>query len=381
MPRPRARSLFELGGYWIAEEPGREGLYCFWNDEGTGRTRRRSLGTGDIGDAKKRLAEIVVNGLPADNDSYLSNVLKTYFVERTDHLPSGKPARHAGKLFLRCWGEKTKAGDIGTGKLKDFADWSILQKHSVNYIARNFSVLAAALAHAKLPHDIPIKEGAILDRWPDLVAKNKPKRKVYEPTDEDLARLFQRDLGPSIRLWLLNSMATLGRPMAVAQLKPAQRDRVHQLIALNPEGRRQNKKFRPTVRELVVQTKWLDEAEKPKKGPPMASTRQYSLYFNRSSIKTRLAYHCAEERANIPSMALYGIRHRGTTVLRNAKVPREQIDFQLGHIPKGSSRTTHDYGQYEPGYLSEAAAALEAWIERVLKLAAQKDRAKEKRAA
>ena len=66
-------------------------------------------------------------------------------------------------------------------------------------------------------------------------------------------------------------------------------------------------------------------------------------------------------------MALYSLRHRGTTVLRAAKVPREQIDYQLGHVQQGA-RTTQDYGRYEPDYLTEAAAALDAWITRVLEL-------------
>lgn len=66
-------------------------------------------------------------------------------------------------------------------------------------------------------------------------------------------------------------------------------------------------------------------------------------------------------------MALYSIRHRGTTVLRAAKVPKEQIDYQLGHVQQGA-RTTQDYGQYEAAYLTDAAAALDTWIGRVLKL-------------
>jgi hypothetical protein len=52
---------------------------------------------------------------------------------------------------------------------------------------------------------------------------------------------------------------------------------------------------------------------------------------------------------------------------RAAKVPKEQIDYQLGHVQQGAP-TTQDYGQYEVGYLSEATTALNAWIGRVLKL-------------
>ena len=35
---------------------------------------------------------------------------------------------------------------------------------------------------------------------------------------------------------------------------------------------------------------------------------------------------CAKEKANIPRMSLYSLRHRGQTVLRNAKVSKGQQD-------------------------------------------------------
>jgi hypothetical protein len=82
----------------------------------------------------------------------------------------------------------------------------------------------------------------------------------------------------------------------------------------------------------------------------------------------RFARACATDKANLPGFNLYAVRHRGTTVLRAAKVPKEQIDYQLGHV-QGGARTTQDYGQFEPGYLADAARALDAWIRRVLKLA------------
>jgi hypothetical protein len=65
--------------------------------------------------------------------------------------------------------------------------------------------------------------------------------------------------------------------------------------------------------------------------------------------------------------------------LRNAKVPNEQIDYQLGHIQEGS-RTTQDYGQYRPDYLADATRALNVRIPRVLKLAAKKPKAKARKA-
>ena len=126
--------------------------------------------------------------------------------------------------------------------------------------------------------------------------------------------------------------------------------------------------------------KWLDEWEFPKREKPMPSDQAYSLYFNRSSIHTALRRACAPDKANLPRLALYSFRHRGTTVLRNSKVPKEQIDYQLGHVQAGA-RSTQDHGQYAPDYLSDATRALDTWIARVLKLAAKKPKAKIKNAA
>jgi integrase len=330
MPRPRQNAIFELGGQWIAKEPGRNGYYRFWNDAGNGRTRRASLGTANFEDAKSRLAEIVVRGEPATSETHLATVLEKYFLERSDHLASAKPARHSGRLLLECWGPNLKASAINDSKLKTFIDTSLEQQHSYGYIARNLSVLAAALSHAKLPNDIPMKEGAILDKWADL--KQKSKRKRFEPTDEELARLLRQELPRDFRRWILLSMGTLGRPSALLELTPVERDRKNGLIALNPEGRRQNKKFRPTVLEPKTLAALLNEWEGADT-QAMRPHERYCLYTSKDSVDSAISRACAADKANLPMLSSYSFRHRGTTVLRNAKVPKEQIDFQLGSGP------------------------------------------------
>lgn len=370
MPRPKARSLFELGGQWISTEPKRPGYYRYWNDPGTGRTRRASLGTEDLERAKEKLIEITAGKIPANVNGHLARVLEQYYWDRTDFLPSAKPARHAGKLLLECWGALIKVSALTEAKQKEFIEWSLTRGHSISYIARNLGVGAAAIAHAKLSVEIICNEGTILNKWPHL--KPKPKRKVFEPSDEQLAHLLRQKMPENLRRWILNIMATAGRPTAVLELTPASRERVYGIINLNPEGRRQNKKFRAAVREPKVQSKWLKLWE-GKGDNAMRPDDRYCTYASESSIDTALARVCDPKRANLPRMCLYSFRHRATSVLRTAKVPKEQIDYQLGHRQAGA-RSTEDYGQYEPGYLSEAAAALNAWIERVLALAAKSHR-------
>lgn len=207
----------------------------------------------------------------------------------------------------------------------------------------------------------------ILDKWPHI--KPKAKRKIFEPTDEELARLLAQRMPENLRRWILNAMATVGRPTAVLELTPAARDRALGLIDLNPDGRRQNKKFRATVREPKIQTRWLNEWE-GKGRDAMKGDQRYCAYASESSIDTALARACGPKRANLPRFCLYSLRHRGTSVLRASKVSKEQIDHQLGHRQAGA-RSSEFYGQYDAGYLSEASEALNAWIKRVLAIAAK----------
>jgi len=134
---------------------------------------------------------------------------------------------------------------------------------------------------------------------------------------------------------------------------PAARQRDVGLIDLNPDGRRQNKKFRATVRELPVQTRWLDKwekeaataAKKGEKRPP-----EYCAYSSVDSVDTALRRWRIKPEVNVPLISVYSIRHRVTSVLRAAGVPSEQISFQLGHR-RPSERSTRNYGEYGPGYL------------------------------
>jgi hypothetical protein len=181
---------------------------------------------------------------------------------------------------------------------------------------------------------------------------------------------------------VMNSMATGGRPEAVLELGPAQRQKHLGLLDLNQPGRRQNKKYRPTVRELSTQCKWLDKWEED--GLAKHGGR-YCGYTSVDSIDTALRRAKVKEEINIPRLSAYSIRHRVASVLRASKTPRvpgDQVSYQLGHrraVAGGEARMTRSYGELGPEYLAEAAAALEAWVLHVLKLAKKKQREDESR--
>lgn len=322
------------------------------------------------------MLDIVAGNLPKTKSSHLAPILETYYLERTDHLRSKGPARQAGRLLLKCWGSMTTVEAITDALQKEFVRWSLEKGHAISYVARNLGVLSAALSHARLSVVVIYNENAILDKWPQF--NPKAAREIYEPTDEELARFLAAKLPANLRRWALNSMATGGRPEAVIQLIPSSRIRDLGLINLNPHGRRQNKKFRATVRELPMQTIWLDQWEAEAaaaKEKGIEVPNQYCTYASVDSLDTVLRRVRLWENVNIPNMSAYSIRHRVASVLRASKqphVPGEQISFQLGHKRlggRGEARTSRTYGEYEPEFLAEAAAALAAWIGRVTRLA------------
>ena len=66
----------------------------------------------------------------------------------------------------------------------------------------------------------------------------------------------------------------------------------------------------------------------------------------------------------LPHMVAYSIRHKMTSVLRRSRVSEDQIAVQLGHR-RPNLRTTGGYGEFDPDYLSDAAAAIEAFFVRL----------------
>lgn len=354
MPRPRARSIFELGGQWIAIEPGARNLYRFWNDASTGRTRRESLGTSDLEAAKCKLAEIVVRGATKTADSLVSAVLLKYFTERTDKLPSKKQSRNAGKVFLKCWGPMTKIGALTSAKQKGFVEWCIKQGFSVAYAARNMNVLKAACNHARVltPDPIICAESKMRDKWGVI---GKASRATFIPNDAEMVAIARAEMPERLKRWLILISLTGCRPEAALDLAPAARRRDERLIDLNPAGRRQNKKFRPTVRETRVLRVFLDSWER--KGLDEFGGR-YCGYTTIEGVKTALQKLRAD--LNLPTLATRSFRHKTGSVIRKARAGEDQVSFQLGHKRK-DLRTTAGYGEFDPDYLAAAARAIDVW--------------------
>jgi integrase len=360
MPRPRARPLFELGGQWIAHDPGSPYLHRFWTEPGTGRTRRASLGTSDLKEAKLKLAEIVLKGAPKTSSAPLAIVLERYFEEHSDALPSGKVARSHGRKVLAFLGPTARVQALTDAKQKEFVRHCMDQGHKLAYAARIMVTVAAALVHSKIREPgIVYTESAMMKTWKFVGA---PPDKAYIPTDEECARLMLVDMPVMLRRWLVIQVMTGGRPQTGVDLAPIQFNRESGIVDLNPPKRAQTKKYRAKVRAPRTLRFLLRRWESIGLG---AYGERYCGYTTMEGVKTALQRLAAD--TGIP-VSTYSFRQKVTTVLRRARVPEDQVSMVLGHR-RSNLRTTAGYGEWDPDYQREAAEALDAWFWQIRRLA------------
>ncbi len=214
--------------------------------------------------------------------------------------------------------------------------------------------------------EIIYNANTIFDKW---LPNAKTPRKRFVPTDDELARFLNYDLPESLWRWILIQMTTAGRPQTALDLTPEMRNRQTGVVDLIPPNRRQNKKYRATVREPQVLRGWLDRweceirAQQPDNCLP--EDWHYCGYNSIEGVQTTIDRIRVLPEVNLPKLTAYSFRHLVTTVLRRSKhshgVTEDDISLQLGH-KRPQARTTAGYGEWEPDYLLNAANAIDVWL-------------------
>jgi hypothetical protein len=196
--RRRGAKDFEIGGQWIGSEPGRPGLYRYWYDAGTGKTARARLEATDPELAKLELAQLVLAGAPKTQSNYLATILESYFVDVTDCKPSKAPARRAGAIVDRFFEDVKKrelprVADLDEATQLELIAWcAVTLGHSVKTISRNMSVVAAAIAHAKIAGvDVIYAPGKVMRALERKGAPAREEQRRFIPSDAELARFLE----------------------------------------------------------------------------------------------------------------------------------------------------------------------------------------------
>lgn len=364
----RGTGLFKFGRYWVDRIPGSPNLYRFWYDPRTGEVIRRTLKTANLEQAKNAVGALVLSegsGQPEQPESVMiSVVMQRYYVEHIDHTRSRFQAHQAGDKLMSFLGAQATVGEFRAGKQLQFMRSLLGEGYAVATIARMMSAINAAFNHAKR-EDADGRE--LLLRAPRLTYSDRAVAAalgVAEPTpknwhpDLDMIATFLNGLTPeeeTLRRFAIIKLAFACRSEAAFEAGPFQLDRRYRLLKLNPEGRRQTKKHRPTL--PVPAQLW-----------PVLTEEWTGETFVGASSKLQMRWFAARERIGLPKeMIPNSLRHFMATELRHAhlrygvpRVPADECEMWLGH----RRQSVHNsYGAFEPDYLATAKRAVEAILD------------------
>ncbi|MDE2085332.1 MAG: tyrosine-type recombinase/integrase, partial [Xanthomonadaceae bacterium] len=147
---------------------------------------------------------------------------------------------------------------------------------------------------------------------------------------------------------------TLARPEAALEVTREMVDLERNLVALNPPGHKQTKKYRPTVPLVPELRPWIENA------PPGILVR----YKDRQIDSFKTAWRAIRKRAGLAQEVVpKTIRHTMATELRKHGVPEADIQGFLGHRAYGGR--TEVYAKYRPEYLGLAAGVVNDYMKRL----------------
>ena len=360
---PRYRRIKDFATYWVSEDLRSLILYLCWYDDQTEQTCRKTLQTQDLETAfaiVRGLEQRRISGNPGDlKQKPLTTVndLLDWRAPYIESLVSAESGRAEVKRLRRLLGEKLIASLVRSD-FEAFRDAAVTTENiTIGTVARTLTTLRSALNRAGQDRllrrdDIPFV--------PNFADKNygrsaPPKARIVAIVE--LARWIDgiRDL--HVLVFIIFLINTAARPGAVLGLTSEQIDLDRGVVALNPAGRIQTKKYRPVLPLTSTVLPWCQNL------PP----GHLITYRSKPIREIDTALIGASSRAGLPGgEGGYSVRHALARFMRAQGVPLDQISVWLGHtVPPTSPETTLTYSPDSPAYLSDAKAAVEEFVRRV----------------
>ena len=356
------------GVYWLIRDIQTAVYYVSWYDEETRQTRRRTLKTKSGIEAEKIAEQLEKNAVTGDPKTFLDKrpitttgeVLDYYKKERVPKIRSGEAATSAIENYLRPAFGNIPVAVLRKRDIRRVLDRLVDEGHKISYVSRIASVLRAAFNLAIEDEEIPA--APVVPEIRGEAEMEAEELRGRELTIVEVARLFDATSDLHVLNYNIGEINTAARPEALLELVAEQIDWQHNLFFMNPKGRVQTKKVRPIMRISATWAPWL----KTVTNGPIVSYRGEAVKSIKTAMRNLVSKAKLPGRVNSTS-----IRHTLGRYMENvAKVPGREISIFLGHVPVTKKKSTRRYSgidPYAPEYMSNAIAAVEAFVREVNK--------------
>lgn len=397
--------LYQRGRYKLVQDRRRDGslrtpfYQIVWYDERVGRNRSRSTGTASRDEAEIQLDALYESkekgraichacGQPITNGPayLLTDAISAYIDKRQDRVSIGAIRPRLGHVLSYLEAQNalsTTCDEIDEEWIEEFRDWnaeipielssgecrrrapgtieaSVRQLAAViNYAARKKHVISGAQFSPKKPSDVshtPTYRASVETLALMFLYCTTPPRKAQESERNYAKRIADRR---NLLRFLQISVATWARPDAAHEVSTdaerGQWDSRARKLNLNPKGRIQTRKYRPTVPIARQVAPLLDDT--------------HGFFVTVASV--RKAFEAMQDALGLP-----GDREAGLKLIRRsmAQLGRDRLGraawiegkYMLGHHRPDPSDL---YGIDTPGDFPRALKVTEEIIDEIISLA------------
>ena len=329
--------------YAIVARKGTANLYLEWREGG--QKVGRSTGCSGLDDSKRRARELIleladIQDEPAAATPILA-VLDRYYLTKGVKADSKATAKRAIALWREHWGETATLTDLTPSRQEKFVEWLRARGYADGYVRRVVGVGRTAMNRASKLQEV--------SGVPFVELPPEGEAFAHKASRAQLVTLLNTPMPAHIWTYILIRLNTCCRGDAALDLQPFQVDFDSRVIRLNPAGRRQTKKRRPTV----MLTKTLAAHLKPLHGP------FYAGWKGKRTKSVKTTWRKLRAAAKLPAwFAPKVLRHTVASELRRRGVPGWDVSGLMGHTGENSA-TTEDYAKFDG---ARVARALDAWM-------------------
>lgn len=382
----RKKPLYERGGYKLVRRGDRKALEIVWYDDQRGRERSASAGTEDVEAGRAALDRLYLERTNGDafcptcgqrrqrGTVFVTSAIADYLTLSADK-PSIEAIRarlthvlaylvHADQATVLCemvdeaWIVRLRKWLSGVPIV---SPTGITRERSLSTVENSVLQLAAAINRC----------GSIQARFRPQQPKEVNRTPQHRSSIAELADMFRHCVAPGpgkqpeerarreragLLAFLRVSVATMARPDAAHDFStaPARRqwNPERRVLNLNPDGRRQTRKYRATVPVGARIAAVLDATD--------------GLLVPQQSVKS--AWESMAAALGLPREGASGMKliRRSMADIVRSRLPQEawgELEMFLGH--DRFDDVSDLYAPFRPDYLRRALAVIDAVIEEI----------------